>query len=96
MVVKCPHQCREILAGMVMTDRITGKFPDMLLWVQLRATGREVQGLNMRMLAQIVPHDRAYVPFGAIPHAEQCSSGIDRLQMIEKMTGHLARLCGQC
>ena len=96
MVVKCPHQCWEILAGMVMTDGITGQFPHMLLRVQLWAARREMEGLNMRMLAQIGPYHCTFMPFGTIPQDEQRPSGIDRLQMIEKMTGQLARLLGQC
>lgn len=53
--------------GVVMANRVTGKLPHMLLRVQLRATWREMEGLKVGMLAQIVPHDRPLVPFGAIP-----------------------------
>jgi len=67
MMLKSTHQCWEILTGRVMTDGRAGKRPPMLLWVQLRATGREMGSLNMRMLAQIVANHRPWVSFGTIP-----------------------------
>ena len=85
MVVKCAHQCREILAGVIMADGIAGQLPNVFLRVQLRAARRKMEGLKMRMLAQIVPYHCAFVPFGAIPQDEQRPSGMDRLEVIEKM-----------
>jgi hypothetical protein len=61
------NECWKILAGMVVTDGITGQRPDMFLRVQLRAAGRKVASLNVGMSAQIVPYHRTFVPFGAIP-----------------------------
>lgn len=95
MAVKCLHEGWKRRARVIVADGITGQFPHMFLRVQLRAAWREMQRLDVGMLAQIVPYHSPLVPFGAIPQDKERPSGINRLQMIEKMTGHLPGLVGQ-
>ena len=48
----------------IMTDLITRLLPDMFLRVQLRASGREVQQFQARVLVQDLVQRRAMMPGG--------------------------------
>lgn len=95
MGAKGLHQLREIPKRMVVADRITSAFPDMLLRIELRTTGREVERLNAGMRDQKVTDGLSFVPLGAIPQEKQRTVGVAGLHMLEKMNGHFTGLFRQ-
>jgi len=95
MMTKSPDKGWKVGPAMVVAHGIPCAFPHMFLRVKLRTAWRKVQRLEMRVPSEIVLYPFAFVPFGPIPHDQQRPSRIRRLHMIQKVTGHVARLRGQ-
>jgi hypothetical protein len=84
MTTKSLGQSGKISPGRVMAHGVACSLPHMLLRVQLRAAGREMQRFHVRALSEIIAHHFAFVSPGPIPQDQQRPPRIGRLHMIQK------------
>ena len=61
---------------MIVTNRLSGGFPDMLLGIQIRRSRRKPKDLNTRMLLQKRFDQFSTMPSGAIPEQQNRLCGI--------------------
>lgn len=75
---------------MVVADGMTSRFPDMLLWIELRASGWEVEQVQTRMLGKEGTDSLATMPSCTVKKEEYGLSRKDGQQMAEEVDGRLA------
>jgi len=77
-----------------MTDGMAGLPPEMLPWVQIRATGRDVAQVEERMIFD-EPADFVLVSSRAIQQGQNSPSGKTADHLVQEMNGVLTSQLGQ-
>jgi hypothetical protein len=83
-------QSSQIQKSVVMTDGLASGFPNMLLWIQLRTSGWEVEQLQARVVVQESPNHFAPVPGGTIQEEQNRLDWQGSQQMREEVKGRWA------
>src|SRR5258705_13023522 len=84
MVFKMLGEFVEFVDDMIVRDMLSGLFPDMFLWVEVRRSRREIENLHVGMRCQKGLNGWALMPRRSVPEQQDGLVGISTDKLVEK------------